>query len=627
MNKLKTLSLIDGNKIDLKQISKLKTSKNFTFDILSHKLLSEMKIDHSKADNLLNVDERKKIFDHVVSQLYWYENKSFKNDFFIDGYNILEMLDPLYLLQKLLVILVQFSIIKKILESEKPSKIFVTQNLSKIVSSIDNDVELVLLNSEKIAIFDTFDLRISLFSKIFTINISMKKLKQLQNIFESFIVKLFNLQLNLKEKKPTILLLEFDPAQFENLFLNLKNSKSNLVILNRRKSALHNLKSISIVKNSKAKLINFENLLSKEEKTRITNLQNKYKKILNTFWKKEKTLSEIFFFNNSSYWSCVQDFFIKQYEKEISNNIENLIQSKSIFQNLNINCVLYQYESGIHENTTLSQRQNATSLLLRHGFSSYTKKFDELRWRHDQFRLLKLKCDEILLWGNSDYEFYSKFLPTSKKLKNIGSPRHEHYFDQKNFSSEKVKTVLITTPPIIDWTGLRDTDLELRYENILKQQIENLKKLNDIKIIAKLHPGWGLSFNSVLIKIFHEIDSKIPVYTRKAVKDIISNSDLIININAEDNQPSTVILEGLIMKKPIINISLNEQNNDLEYDEHLPFISLSYKSDISYYIKQILYDTDFRKKLNLQISSSLEQYLSNHTTASKELSKYLQSFL
>ena len=624
---MKILSLIDGDNICAKKILKIKSTKIFTFDILSHKFLQEINLEHCQADNLLNTEVRKKIFDHVVSQLYWYENNSFNNELSIDGYNILEMLDPLYLHQKLLVTLIQFNIIKKILEFEKPSKIYVTQNLSKIISSLDNSIELVLLNYEKDNIFDTFDFRITIFSKILSVNISMKKLKKLQNIFESFIGRLFNLWLNPNDQKPIILLLEFDPSQFPDLFLNLKTSKSDLVILNRRKSPLSNFKSIQIMKNSNAKLINFKNLLSREEKSKIINLQNKYQKILKDFWKNEKKFTEIFSFNNLSYWSCIRDFLIKQYDREVFNNIENLIQSKSIFQKLDVKCILYQYESGNFENTTLSQRQNIPSLLLRHGFSSYTKKFDELRWRHDQFRLVKLKCDEILLWGNSDYEFYSKFLSNSKKLKIIGSPRHDVFFNIDEYHSKKHRTVLITTPPIIEWTGLQDTNLAIRYENILKQLIENIKKMDNIKIIGKLHPGWGWKFNSVLMKIFHEIDPKIPIYSTKSIKDLISESDLMININAEDNQPSTIILEGLIMRKPVINVSLNEQNNDFEYDENSPFISLSYKSDVLHYIKLILNEPDFRQKLDLQISSSLEKYLSSHKTASKEMSSYLHSFL
>lgn len=627
MTDLKILSLIDGDDIDTKKISRIKHTKIFAFDILSHKFLQKKNLGHFIADDQLNIKERKNIFDHIVSKLYWYENNSLNHNLSINGYNILEMLDPLYLHQKLLVTLIQFNIIKKIIENEKPSKIFATQNLSKIVSSLDHDIDIVLLNSEKSTTFDTFDFRMTLFSKILSVKISMKNLKWIQNIFESFLGKLCSFWLDPNDQKPIILLLEFDPSQFPDLFLNLKSSKYNLVILNRRKSTLSNSKSIQIMKNSNAKLVNFKNLLSKKEKTEIINLEKKLQKNLQDFWKDENSLKEIFTFENLSYWSCIGDFLIKQYEQEISNNIENLIQSKYIFQKLDIKCILYQYESGNFENTTLSQRQKIPALLLRHGFSSYTKKFDELRWRHDQFRLVKLKCDEILLWGIYDYEFYLKFLLDSKKLKIIGSPRHDIFFKTYENNSKNDKIILITVPPMIEWTGLQDTHLAIRYENTLKQLIEKIKKMDNVKIIVKLHPGWGWKFNSVLIKIFHEIDPKILIYSTKSIKHLISESDLMININAEDNQPSTVILEGLIMKKPVINISLNEQNDDFEYNENSPFVEISYKSDIINYINLVLNDINFKQKLDLQIPVFLKKYLSNHKTASKELSDYLKSFL
>ncbi len=627
MTELKILSLIDGDDIDTKKISKIKHTKIFAFDILSHKFLQKKNLEHFIADDQLNIKERKKIFDHIVSKLYWYKNNSLNHNLSINGYNILEMLDPLYLHQKLLVALIQFNIIKKIIENEKPSKIFATQNMSKIISSLDHDIDIVLLNSEKSTTFDTFDFRMTIFSKILSVKISMKNLKWMQNIFESFLGKLCSFWLDPNDQKPIILLLEFDPSQFPDLFLNLKSSKYNLVILNRRKSTLSNSKSIQIMKNSNAKLVNFKNLLSKKEKIEIINLEKKSQKNLQDFWKDENSLKEIFTFENLSYWPCIRDFLIKQYEKEISNNIENLIQSKYIFQKLDIKCILYQYESGNFENTTLSQRQKIPALLLRHGFSSYTKKFDELRWRHDQFRLVKLKCDEILLWGTYDYEFYLKFLLDSKKLKIIGSPRHDIFFKTYKNNSENDKIILITVPPMIEWTGLQDTHLAIRYENTLKKLIEKIKKMDNVKIIVKLHPGWGWKFNSVLIKIFHEIDPKISIYSTKSIKHLISESDLMININAEDNQPSTVILEGLIMKKPVINISLNEQNDDFEYNENSPFVEISYKSDVINYINLVLNDINFKQKLDLQIPVFLKKYLSNHKTASKELSDYLKSFL
>lgn len=188
-----------------------------------------------------------------------------------------------------------------------------------------------------------------------------------------------------------------------------------------------------------------------------------------------------------------------------------------------------------------------------------------------------------------------------------------------------MKTILITTPPIIEWSGFLDTNTALRYEDTLKQLIQNIRKNESVRIIGKLHPGWGWKSNYFLMDIFKEIDPKIPVYSTKSIKKLISECDLMINITPEDNQPSTVLLEGLILKKPVIDISLDVRKNDFEYDKNLPIIFLSYKSDIIYYIKKIFYDNDFLHELNLQIDSHLKQYLSNHKNASKELAIYLRS--
>ena len=121
MTKLKILSLLDGDTIDPKKIANLKNTKIFSFDILSQKFLEKRNLEYFFADDQLTIEERKKIFDHVVSKLYWYEDTSLNCDpLLIDGYNFLQMLDPLYLHQKLLVTLLQFNMIKKIIEFEKP---------------------------------------------------------------------------------------------------------------------------------------------------------------------------------------------------------------------------------------------------------------------------------------------------------------------------------------------------------------------------------------------------------------------------------------------------------------------------------------------------------------------------
>ena len=616
-----TLSLIHGDDFDNYLISKNQNSKIFVFDYSSFKKIKKYDFQYILADELLSITEREKIHQHVVSKLYWYEDQTLSDD----QKQLFQFLDPLYLHQKLLVTLIQFSIIKKILEKEKPKKVFATKNLSKIISTINDKIPIVLLNDEKVEIFDKYDLRFKLFSKSISLKISMSKLRKLQNFYESIICS-FNKIWLLNNNKPIILLLEFDPSKFEKFFHEIKSNNFNCVILNRRKSPIINKNSLKILKNSNIKLFNFNNLLSTNEKKEISSLTNQYRVFLKNFWDNEKNLFNIFSFENSSYYLSIKDFLKKQFESEIEFNVQNLIQSKHIFKNFDIKCILYQYESGTSENITLSQRKNTPSLLIRHGFSSFSNKLDDLRWKYDQFRLLKLNCNQILVWGNSDYDFYSKFLPKNS-LKKIGSPRHDNFFIDSKKKNDLKKTILITASPIIEWTGQQNINLELRYENFLKSIIDDLQKHKNFNIIVKLHPGWGWKFNYTLLKICKNIDPTIPIFSTESIVELIDRSDMMININPEENQPSTVILEALIMKKPVINISLDESNSEFDYDGASPVISLSYKTDIMKYVIKLFNDSKFYEELNKKITTSLNNYLSNHKNASKQLADYLKSYV
>lgn len=618
------ISLIDGDDLSPNKISKLKNSKIFSFDIFSQKLLEKLNLNQILADTLLTSKEREDIFDHVVSKIYWYENIEIPENLFIEGKNSLEMLDPLYLHQKLLVILLRFAIIKKIIKNENPEKIYVTSALSKIVS-IFTDSEIILLNSKSESTFDTFDLRFTILSKLFSIKISMKNFQKLKDFFESFAGKLFNLWLNPDAKKPIILLLEFDPTQYPKLLQFLKSSKHNVVLLNRRKSAMYNFNSIQQMKNSNSKIINFNKLLSSKEKSKIHSIQKQLDENIKNFWEKNDFTS-FFSYGGHSYWNCIQDFFIEQYKTGTHEFVKIFFESKLLFEKFNVKCILYQYESAIAENTLLSLRNQTPSLLLRHGFSSYTKKTNDLRWRYDTFRFIHLNCDEILVWGNSDYDYYSSYLNNSTKLKIVGSPRHEIFFEKLIENNIESKTILITTPPITEWSGLLDINVALRYEKILRNLINDIKKIPNVKIIGKLHPGWGWKFNDILIKIFKEIDPSIPVFSIKSIKQLISDSDLVVNITPEDNEPSTVMLEGLIMKKPVIELSLDERNQNMEYDELHPIISLSYKSNVEHYVLKVLNDPIFRKKISLKTNEFLTHYISNQKSVSEFLANYLKSF-
>ena len=105
-----------------------------------------------------------------------------------------------------------------------------------------------------------------------------------------------------------------------------------------------------------------------------------------------------------------------------------------------------------------------------------------------------------------------------------------------------------------------------------------------------------------------------------------SNSDLMINITPEDNEPSTVMLEGLLLDKPVIEISLDERNKNMEYDTNHPIISLSYKADFEEYITKLLNNSEFIDKHKAVTTRIQKKYITDQRVASKSISDYMKSF-
>ena len=67
----------------------------FSLNINSHKELEKKNISHEIGDSLLTIDERDKIYEHVVSLHEWHNNFSSKNEFQFEGINILGISLPL----------------------------------------------------------------------------------------------------------------------------------------------------------------------------------------------------------------------------------------------------------------------------------------------------------------------------------------------------------------------------------------------------------------------------------------------------------------------------------------------------------------------------------------------------
>ena len=379
--------------------------------------------------------------------------------------------------------------------------------------------------------------------------------------------------------------------------MNLNKTNKPIILLNRRRSAIWNKESLKILKKyTNCKILNYKKLLNSKDKKDLSLLKKKYQQNLQNLWKNEEFFTNLFSKSNISFWHVVKRKIVNLYYDRLDDYLEYLITTKKILESLTIDSIIMLNEVAETENTILKfNRLKIPTFLLQHSFLRYFPTTSEAQWRYEDQKLVPLKSDYFLIWGNSDYEFFSKFgIPTSK-LKITGSARHDYFFASTR-TRYNSKTVLLALSPLNDRGGMGDTNSAIKYEEHLTNIINIIKNISGVKIIVKLHPGENWH-NLSLLEFFKKTYKDIPVYQIRSSKIVIESSDLTININPYSFDPSTIMLESMILNKPTMLISLDEQFKNLEYDESFPIVSLSYRANIEKYLKKILDDDKFRQTL------------------------------
>ena len=85
--------------------------------------------------------------------------------------------------------------------------------------------------------------------------------------------------------------------------------------------------------------------------------------------------------------------------------------------------------------------------------------------------------------------------------------------------------------------------------------------------------------------------------TEKSINELIYNSKLVLIISPDGFDPSTVILESIILKKPVINLVLDNKFYDFSYERQNAVISISNENNLYEEIQKILNDSSFRNKI------------------------------
>jgi len=282
------------------------------------------------------------------------------------------------------------------------------------------------------------------------------------------------------------------------------------------------------------------------------------------------------------------------------------------FSNNSISLILQWAEVGQEEKECMNVANNfgIPSSMLQHGrfltaqkwltFSDFTGHFPKSSLSQKQF-----------VWGNLTKKFALSREYQDKNILLSGSPRHDRFFNStKNYSTNNI--LLATTGAMNISADTCTTNSQLKYDAFIKKIYDIIKQLPDKKLIIRPHPSPVLTSNvSNLIK---NIDDKLPVMKNENLFDLIQKSELVITFNN-----STICLDALSMKKPVISLQTDNWALDEEIVKMNGILSIDNLNDCEMYVKKILYDLDYKNDILQKSKQFLDQYLINQGNASKSM--------
>jgi hypothetical protein len=601
----------------------LSNSIIYSMNFKVHEYLESLSIKHEISEDVLEENDFNLIFDKTVSFYRWYDNPLISQKLQFNDTNVLSMMDDAEFHTFLISKLYDLQIIKKILKNETPKKIFANkETISFIKKLIGNKINLVEFgnSTKKIMYYNKIEIKFNLGKIPISFKISRNYYMKLKSIIENIVCTTNNLWFDMSKLKESILLLEINPSVYSELLLQLSKTDKQIILFNNRRPAIWNLNSISILKKSNAKILGLDNILNKKELKNIYDEENKNQNILNNLLTDE-TISDIFLIDGISFWDEIKFELINTFMQRLEWYMKLILVSKKFISNSNIRTVLSLNAIGETEKYILSKiSKTTTSIMLEHAFANYTNEIS----RFDILSSYTLFPDKIAVWGNVQKNYLINTHKISDdKIIVCGSPRHDSFFkSSSNSFNSKEKIILFCPRPIVEHVGKHHTRMYIEYELTLRKIIAQLTSLKNYKLIVKLHPGHN-AHDTLIKKIINEINSDITIFHTKKIDELIIKSDLVVVLAPFGFDPSTVILESIILQKPIINFVLDNQFYDFSYEQHNAVISISKKDNLEEIIFNIFNDLEFTNKLIENGKYFLSDYLGNQKMAAEILAKKL----
>ncbi len=626
-----TLVLVKENFEVTEQTLKIFNDKEtlvICLDYESHKQLENLKIEHTPFEKYLDKNDFI-IIDDTSQTLNtsWYKNKKIQDTITFDNINFGWLLEQDFYLYLLSVVTTFTSLIKIKQKEKNLKKIIVSDVILNMAKTIFPEHKINILevkNQEtQIFTFDIFAVKYNIGPIPISLRIPRKYFFLLRKIYDKSFIPLFQTFFTrLKKDVPTVLLLDFNPSKEDEFLRCLSKKNSNILLLNRRRTAIWNLKSFLLVKNTHSIPISYEQFLNSQDETDIKILIDEMKFKLESLLSDDKLFSEIFSIYDYSFWPYIKNHFKNFCSDRFSEAISEMIGSRKLFSNIHPSIILHFFGVALQEKIILheAKKYNISFMMLQHGAPFLFLPF--LPKTNPVTGTLPVYDEKFAVWGNmvKDYALINGM--NQENIIVSGSLRHDSFFKENHQKNEG--TILVALLPFwFKGSEYQSIDMYTKYEESLRIICNILKKIKDKKKIIKTHPT-DMKFLSIPIEpIIHSIDPSIQIVVDADLTQLIPSADIVITLGL-----TTFILDSNVFKKPTATIVY-------DHDEYIHKLSHGYTKlfenheheKFEEYIHQLLVDEKIRNENIQKGTDFVKSYLSNRGHASEYLANKISDEL
>ena len=256
-----------------------------------------------------------------------------------------------------------------------------------------------------------------------------------------------------------------------------------------------------------------------------------------------------------------------------------------------------------------AKKNNVPTFQIQHGVY-----YDSLEMKNENefWRLICAKSDFFIAWGDIYKNYYLKNSVNPNKIEVLGASFFDSLFLEANHSKSCDHILLASDPLAFN----RLVDLTVFQKELYQNTIEQISKIiskQNKKLIIKTHP----QKNQNEKEIVNKIDPKIDVFYSGDIHPLINSADLVI-----DTDMSTVILEAMILQKPVISIRMKDHYGVPEIFNYCTQIPLD---SLESWLMNFYRRPELKNELISKGNRFLELYFKNQGNASNEILKYLEN--